>query len=90
MKTSDFVKVIAKKTRLSQRLTEEVVNTIFEEIKNQLRRDEKVVIWGFGTFFTKTVDQKKGIHPITKQEIIHKPHRVVRFTPARKFRKEIK
>ncbi|NOY14612.1 MAG: hypothetical protein GXP43_00135 [bacterium] len=90
MKRSDFIKVIAKKTRLSQRLTEEVVSTIFDEIKNQLKRDEKIVVWGFGTFFTKTVDKKKGIHPITKQEIIHKPHRVVRFIPSRKFRKEIK
>ncbi len=90
MKRSDFIKIIAKKTRLSQRLTEEVVQTVFDEIKDQLKRDEKVVIWGFGTFFTKTVNKKKGIHPITKQEIIHKPHRVIRFIWARKFRKEIK
>jgi len=90
MKRSDFVKVIAKKTRLSQSLTDEVVKVIFDEIKNQVKRGERVVIWGFGTFFTKPVEKKKGIHPVTKQEIIHPKHQVVRFIPARKFRREVR
>ncbi len=90
MKTSDFVKLISKRTRLGYRLTDEVVKAVFDEIKTQLSRNEKVVIWGFGSFFTKPVDKKKGTHIITKQEIIHKPHRVIRFSASRQFRKEIK
>ena len=90
MKRSDLITIVAKKTLLSHKLAAEVVNTLFQEIKDQLKRDEKIVIWGFGTFYTKTVAKKKGIHPVTKQEIIHKPHQVIRFVAARRLRQEIK
>ena len=50
MTKSDLYAVVAKKAHLPKNAAEEAVNLFLEEVKKALKKGEKVVLSGFGTF----------------------------------------
>lgn len=59
-----------------------LVDTIFEAIKDRLAREEKVMITNFGTFHVKDRAPRHGINPATGQSLVIERHRAVAFRPA--------
>src|SRR3712207_4343683 len=53
MYKTDIVRTVAKETRLSQRIVDDVLGQILDTITQSLRDDQTVVLPGFGTFYTK-------------------------------------
>ena len=58
MYKTDLIRRVAKETRLSQRIVENVVRESLESITQALRDGQSVVLPGFGTFYTK--ERKAG------------------------------
>lgn len=48
---SEIVRRVAKKTGITQIEVEQVVDTVFEEIYQALKKEERVSIRNFGTFY---------------------------------------
>lgn len=59
-----------------------LVDTIFQAIKERLRRDEKVMITNFGTFQVIERAERQGINPATGEALTIPSHRAVSFRPA--------
>lgn len=66
-----------------------IVNTLFEEIANEVASGKDVYIPKFGRLFTTTVARKRCVHPVTKEEVIMPAHPIVRFRMAEEFRRKL-
>jgi len=69
-----FAKNIFTKTQSAQ-----VIETLFELIKQSLQNGEEVLISGFGKFSVKEKQARKGRNPRTGQTILLPPRKVVTY-----------
>jgi len=90
MNKSQLVAVVAKKAHLTKKAAEESIDALFEEVGRSLKKGEKVVISGFGTFYVSHVKDKQVV-PFgddTKRQTI-KGHRVINFRPGKPLKKTV-
>lgn len=70
MTRSELVAKIAEMNpNLFQRDIERIIGTIFDEITSALAKGDRVELRGFGTFFTKQRDARKGRNPRTGEAV---------------------
>ncbi len=90
MTKSQLINIVAKKAHLTKKASEEAVETIFEEIIRSLRKGDKVVISGFGTFYLGKVKDKQVV-PFgdeDKRQVI-KGHKVVNFRVGKPLKRAV-
>ena len=78
----DFVQMSSKRSK-------EIVDSLFEVIKENLAGGEDVLITGFGKFQVKFKWARSGRNPQTGEKIILRSRRIVTFKPSKKLRKAI-
>ncbi|MCX7956937.1 MAG: HU family DNA-binding protein [Endomicrobia bacterium] len=86
MNKTKLIKEISKYT-LTKKDAKNIVNLIFNNIKNSLISGEKVVIQNFGTFISKFYKSKKMYEPKRKKYIPVEPRRRIKFLPSKAFLK---
>ena len=88
---ADIVERIYEKVGFSKKEASEVVDSIFEVIKQHLERGEKVKVSGFGNFVVHEKAERKGRNPQTGETIMikAKPKRTVVRVAALKALKEM-
>lgn len=69
MNKADLIKAIAAKTGLNQKTSEAALNAFIASVEESLKKGEKVVLVGFGTFEVRQRAARKGRNPQTKKEI---------------------
>jgi DNA-binding protein HU-beta len=67
-----------------------VIDSIVDVVSDELKKDGKLTLVGFGTFKTITKKKKKGRNPRTGEEIIIPKKRVVKFVAGKKLKELIK
>ncbi len=91
MNKKDLIEIVAKKAHLTKKAAREGIDAFLDELTKSVRKGEKVVVSGFGTFKLSKVKDKKGRKsPKDPTPIIHKAHKVIRFAVAKKLRQDIK
>lgn len=90
MTKSQLINIIAKKAHLTKKASEEAVETMFEEITRSLKKGDKVVISGFGTFYLGRVKDKQVV-PFGKedQRQVIKSHKVVNFRVGKPLKRVV-
>ena len=89
MTKADIVERVYEKIGLTKRECQELVDKVFEIIKEALERGEKVKISSFGTFTVKHKKERKGRNPQTGETIILPARKVLSFKPSKILRDEI-
>jgi integration host factor subunit alpha len=79
-----FGKNIFTKTESAQ-----IIETLFEIVKDSLEKSEDVLISGFGKFSVKEKNQRRGRNPQTGNPIILAPRKVVTFKCSGVLRERI-
>lgn len=74
---------------LSKKRSREIVDSLFEILKDTLTRGEDVLISGFGKFQVKFKWARSGRNPRTGERIILRSRRVVKFYASPKLRARI-
>jgi len=69
MNKTDLINVISEKAGLSKKNTELALNATVASIEEALKKGDKVVLVGFGTFEVKERKARKGRNPRTSEEI---------------------
>ena len=90
MTKSDLITVVAKKAHLTKKASLEAVEAMFEEIIRSLKKGDKVVLSGFGTFYVNKVNDKH-VEPFgdkAKRQVV-KAHKVINFRVGKPLKKEI-
>lgn len=82
MTKADIVEEIYEKVGFSKKESAELVEKVFDAIKDTLAAGEKVKISGFGNFVVRDKNSRKGRNPQTGQEILLEARKVLTFKPS--------
>ena len=82
MTKAEIVEQIYESVGFSKKEAAELVEKVFEIIKETLAEGEKVKISGFGNFVVRHKNARKGRNPQTGQEILLDARKVLTFKPS--------
>ena len=77
---------LAESLNLNKRDAKELVEQLFEEIRQALEKGRSVKISGFGNFDLRDKSERPGRNPKTGQDIPISARRVVTFKPGQKLK----
>ncbi|MYA97288.1 MAG: HU family DNA-binding protein [Nitrospinae bacterium] len=86
MRKTDIISLVSEDTGLSKVKAEEVVDTIFDAVKESLARGESVTLRRFGSFSVREKNARMGRNPKTGREAPITARTVVRFKAGRHFK----
>ena len=90
MTKADLVAQVAKKAGLTSKAAKDSVNAVFGSITDALKRGEKVVVTGFGTFMVRKRAARKGRNPQTGAEIQIPSTKTPGFTAGKTMKRVVK
>ena len=86
---ADLVSIISDKSSFSRQESIQIVEQVFQILKETLERGEKVKISGFGNFVTREKRPRRGRNPQTGEQVIISGRRVLTFRPSVILRKAV-
>ena len=89
MTKADLVKIICEKMGFALKESTEIVEWVFEIMKETLEGGEKIKISGFGNFNIRAKRPRKGRNPKSGEGIVISGRRVVTFKPGNVLRKAL-
>ncbi len=90
MTKADLVAQVAKKANLTNKAAKDAVTSIFGAVSDALKRGEKVVVTGFGTFMVRKRASRKGRNPQTGAEIQIPSTKTPGFTAGKSLKRLVK
>jgi len=89
MNKSELITAIAEKTGMTKKNSEKALNAFMEVVTEQLEKEEKVQLVGFGSFYVKERAEKEGRNPQTKEPIIIPSAKVAKFKAGKILKKSV-
>ena len=89
MTKADLVKIISEKMGFGLKESTEIIDQVFDILKETLEGGEKVKISGFGNFVVRQKRSRKGRNPKTGEDLVISGRRVVSFKPSHVLRKTL-
>ena len=90
MNKRDLVDLVAKKANLTNKAARESVEAFLNAIRDGLKRGERVVITGFGTFSVRKRKERVGRNPKTNEKITLPARKSPGFTPGKTLKRVVK
>tara|TARA_B100001750_G_C15231332_1_gene458272 strand:- start:114 stop:413 length:300 start_codon:yes stop_codon:yes gene_type:complete len=85
----EIVNAIYMQIGFSKKISENLLEDVFQIILNNIITDKKVKIAKFGTFLLRKKNQRVGRNPKTKEEKIIPERNVILFRPSKELKKVI-
>ncbi len=89
MTKADIVEKIYDKVGFSKKESAELVEMVFDIIKNTLEKGDKIKLAGFGNFVVKEKADRRGRNPQTGDEIIISARKILTFKPSQVLKASI-
>ena len=86
MTKADLVEEVIRVSDLSKKQAEIIVNTVFAEIVEALRRDDKIELRGFGSFRVRRRRSRQGRNPKTGDRVDVPSKRMPYFKPGKELK----
>lgn len=90
MNKQELIARIAKQADISKAQAEETLSITIDVIKNALKKNDNVVLIGFGTFGVKQRAARKGFNPSTKEALKIPATKVPYFKPGKQLKEMVK
>lgn len=90
MTKKDLIELVAKKANLTNKASRDAVQAFLNGVRDSLKRGEKVVITGFGTFSIRKRAQRPGRNPKTGEKITITARKAPGFTPGKTLKKAVR
>ena len=90
MNKEELVKEISKKTKLSQKISSDVLSATLEIIQKTVAKGKKVTLVGFGTFESRRRAARTGRNPQTGKAIKIPAKKVPAFSAGKAFKEMVK
>jgi DNA-binding protein HU-beta len=81
----DIVNKVVESTGISRTKAEQVVESVFEALKNALGRGQRIELRKFGVFSVRPRKTGIGRNPRTGEEVNIPPGKAVRFKPGKEL-----
>lgn len=89
MRRSEIEKELSEKFDLQSNQSEQILDTIIEEMTKALEGDGRIEIRGFGSFFTKKYDSYSGRNPRTGKPVYVPEKKLPHFRPSKELIKKL-
>jgi len=89
MTKADLIESVYAEIGLSKRDSADIVETLFDIIKETLENGENVKLSGFGSFNIRNKRARRGRNPQTGESITITPRRVLTFKSSNVFRDQL-
>ena len=86
---ADMAEKLYEDLGLNKREAKELVEMLFDEIRDALQDEEQVKLSGFGNFDLRDKCERPGRNPKTGEEIPISARRVVTFKPGQKLKARV-
>ena len=86
---AELVSIVCDKCSFSRQESVQIVEQVFQILKETLEKGEKVKISGFGNFVTREKRPRKGRNPQSGEQIMISGRRVLTFKPSAILRKAV-
>ena len=90
MTKADLVDLVAKKVSLTNKAAREAVQAVLDSVRDSLKKGDKVVLTGFGTFSVRSRASRKGRNPQTGAEINIPARKTPGFTAGKALKKAVR
>jgi len=90
MLKADIVEKVAKDAHLTKKAAKEAVDSTFDNIISALKKGDKVVLSGFGTFVVRGRKARPGRNPKTGQTIQLPSMNTVGFIGSKGIKKQVR
>ncbi|OGH11717.1 MAG: DNA-binding protein [Candidatus Levybacteria bacterium RIFCSPLOWO2_01_FULL_36_13] len=90
MTKKDLIELVAKKANLTNKAARESVQAMLNGIRDSLKRGEKVVITGFGTFSVRKRVERIGRNPKTGEKMTIEARKAPGFTPGKTLKRIVR
>lgn len=90
MTKAQLIVQLAKKTHLTNKAAKEAVDAVFSIVADAMKRGEKVVVTGFGTFLVRKRASRKGRNPQTGASISIPATKTPGFTAGKSLKRMVK
>ena len=85
----DLVNIIYMQVGFSKQVSEYLIDEFFSLITLNLKKEKKLKLTKFGTFFIRSKKSRIGRNPKTKEDKIISERNVVLFKPSKEFKEFI-
>lgn len=86
----ELIDLVAKKGNLTNKAAKEAIKVFLNGIRDALKRNEKVILTGFGTFSLRARKARKGRNPKTGETITIPARNAPGFTPGKSLKKAVR
>lgn len=86
MNKAELIAAVAASAKVSQKEAATVIAAVMDEIKDALKKGDKVQLVGFGSFEVKNKPERKGKNPRTGEEITIKASKAPVFKAGQAFK----
>ena len=86
---AELAELLFERVGLNKRESKDIVDTFFEEIRDNLARGVAVKLSGFGNFQVRDKPPRPGRNPKTGEEIPISARTVVTFRPGQKLKERV-
>ncbi len=90
MTKKELIEIVAKKANLTNKAARDAVQTMLNTIRDSMKRGEKVVLTGFGTFSIRSRQQRVGRNPKTGDKITLAARKAPGFTAGKTLKKAVR
>ena len=85
----DIINRVADKTGVPKQKAEQVVDALFNAMKDALAQGKRIELRGFGAFSTRARDARTGRNPRTGEVVAVDAKRVPYFKPGKEMRSRL-
>ncbi|TAL22607.1 MAG: integration host factor subunit alpha [Nitrospirae bacterium] len=86
MTKADLADAIFEKVGLSKKEAQDIIEIIFETLKQTFKEGESVKVSGFGTFHVRKKAARRGRNPKTGEDLEISPRKVITFRASNKLK----
>ena len=87
MNKAGLVDQLVQETGVQKKEAEKLLNSLGTIIARSLKKGEKIVLTGFGTFLVSKRALRKGRNPHTGEALMIQPSRIPWFRPGKEFKR---
>ena len=86
---ADIVEALQTKIGFTKHQPTDIVESLLELIKSKLESGEDVLVSGFGKFCVNEKSERRGRNPVTGEDMMLRPRRVIRFKCSGSLRERV-
>ena len=90
MNKTEFIKCVSQKSGVSQDIVRKVLNAMTGVIVTCMLQRDRLVLRGFGSFYTSVVTAHDHLHPDTGKQMSMLPQLRMRFKPSKSVLRALK